>query len=267
MSLGEDAFSEWGWRIPFLVSTLMVGAALFIRWKMKETPLFTTLKKLGKTSTSPLKDSLMNKKNWKLILVALFGVVAGEAVIWYTAQFYALYFLQTVIKIDFVTSSTIMLTSVAIGTPLFIFFGWLSDEIGRKKILMIGFISAAVTLYPIYLGMVYFSNPLNFPALVALVLVQLVYASMAYGPMAALLVELFPAKIRYTSLSVPYHIGNGEFGGFTPLISTTIVKATGNIYAGLAWPISIASLAFIVGMRFLKETKNTKIWEEEKQNR
>lgn len=262
LSLGEKIFGDWGWRIPFLVSTIMVGAALYIRWKMRETPLFSELKEMGKTSKSPLRESLANRKNIKLILIALFGAVAGEGVIWYTAQFYTLYFLQTALKVSFVTSSTVMLISVAIGTPLFVFFGWLSDKIGRKKIIMLGCLLAAVTLYPIYLGLATFANPLNFPALVALIVLLLVYVSMVYGPLAAFLVELFPAKIRYTSLSVPYHIGNGLFGGFTPLIATALVLTTKNMYAGLTWPIAIAILTFVVGMIFLKETKNTKIWEE-----
>jgi MFS family permease len=262
LTLGEQAFSDWGWRIPFLVSTFMVGAALYVRWRMRETPLFSKLKEMGKTSQSPLKDSLTTRRNWRLMLIALFGAVAGEAVIWYTAQFYALYFLQTVLKVSFVTSSTIMLIAVAIGTPFFIFFGWLSDKVGRKKILMLGFLLAAICFYPIYLGIAYFAHPLNFPALVGLVVLQLIFASMAYGPLAAFLVELFPAKIRYTSLSLPYHIANGEFGGFTPLIATSIVKVTGNIFAGLTWPISIAALTFVVGMRYLKETKGVKIWDE-----
>jgi MFS family permease len=262
LSLGEDTFGDWGWRIPFLVSTLMVVAALYIRWKMKETPLFSKLKINGATSKAPLRESLTNKKNIKLILVALFGAVAGEAVIWYTAQFYALYFLQTVLKVSFVTSSSVILTAVAIGIPFFVFFGWLSDKIGRKKIIMSGCLLAAITLYPIYLGITAFANPLNFPALVAMIVLLLVLASMVYGPLAAFLVELFPAKIRYTSLSVPYHLGNGLFGGFTPLIATALVLTTKNMYAGLSWPIAIAILTFVVGMLFLKETKNTKIWEE-----
>ncbi len=262
LTLGEQTFGDWGWRIPFLVSTLMVVAALYVRWKMKETPLFSKLKMKGATSIAPLRESLTNKKNIRLILIALFGAVAGEAVIWYTAQFYTLYFLQTVLKVNFVTSSSVVLIAVAIGMPLFVFFGWLSDRVGRKKIMMLGCLLAVLTIYPIYLGLATFANPLNFPALVALIVLLLVYASMVYGPLAALLVELFPAKIRYTSLSVPYHLANGLFGGFTPLIATALVLSTKNIYAGLSWPISIATLTIVVGMIFLKETKNTKIWDE-----
>lgn len=262
LTLGEQEFGEWGWRIPFLLSTLMVGAALYVRWRMKETPIFAELKDKGMTSKSPLRDSLVDRKNLKLILIALFGAVAGEAVVWYTAQFYTFYFLQTILKVNFVTSSTIMLIAVAIGTPFFVFFGWLSDRVGRKKIIMLGVILAAIAMYPIYLELSFFANPLNFPVLVGLVVLLVIFSTMAYGPLAALLVELFPAKIRYTSISVPYHIANGEFGGFTPLIATSIVIATGSKFAGLSWPIAIAAITFLVGMIYLKETKDVKIWKE-----
>lgn len=264
ITLGEHEFGDWGWRIPFIVSILMVGAALYIRWRMKETPLFSAVKEMGKASKTPLRDSFTNKKNIKLILIALFGAVTGEAVIWYTSQFYTLYFLQTVLKVGFVTSSSIMLIAVAIGTPFFVFFGWLSDKVGRKKIITLGCLLGATTLYPIYVGIATFANPLNFPALVALVVLLMIYTSMVYGPLAAFLVELFPAKIRYTSLSVPYHIGNGLFGGFTPLIATALVLTTKNMYAGLSWPIAVAALTFVVGIVVLKETKHIKIWDETK---
>jgi MFS family permease len=260
--LGETAFNDWGWRIPFLLSIVMVGAALYIRWKMKETPIFAGLKEKGKTSRSPLKDSLTSKKNWKLMLLALFGAVAGQAVVWYTGQFYALYFLQSVLRVDFVASNTILLIAIAMGTPFFIFFGWLSDKVGRKKILMLGCLVAAATLYPIYVGITTFASPLNFPALVVLVFLLILLVTAVYGPIAAFLVELFPAKIRYTSLSLPYHIGNGILGGLTPLIATSVALVTGNMYAGLSWPIAIAALTFIIGMRYLKETKDVKIWDE-----
>jgi MFS family permease len=266
MTLGENAFGDWGWRIPFIVSILMIGAALFIRWRMKETPLFSAVKEMGKASKAPLRESFTNRKNVKLILIALFGAVTGEAVIWYTSQFYTLYFLQTVLKVGFVTSSSIMLIAVTIATPFFVFFGWLSDKVGRKKIVLLGCLLGAVTLYPIYLGITTFANPLNFPALVALVVLLMIYTCMVYGPLAAFLVELFPAKIRYTSLSVPYHIGNGLFGGFTPLIATALVLATKNMYAGLSWPIAIAALTFGIGMVALRETKHTKIWDETKKD-
>jgi MFS family permease len=195
--LGETAFNDWGWRIPFLLSIVMVGAALYIRWKMKETPIFASLKEKGKTSRSPLKDSLTSKRNWKLMLLALFGAVAGQAVVWYTGQFYALYFLQSVLRVDFVASNTILLIAIAMGAPFFIFFGWLSDKIGRKKILMLGCLVAAVTLYPIYVGITTFASPLNFPALVVLVFLLILLVTAVYGPIAAFLVELFPAKILH----------------------------------------------------------------------
>lgn len=262
INLGEEAFAQWGWRIPFLLSIVMVAASVYVRWRMKETPLFSELRQKGMTSKAPLRESFADKKNLRLILIALFGAVAGESVVWYTAQFYTLYFLQTSLKINFVTSNTIILTAVAIGAPLFVFFGWLSDKIGRKKIIMLGLILAVTTFYPIYQAIAMFSNPVNFPVIVGLVVLLLVYSSMVYGPLAALLVELFPAKIRYTSLSFPYHIANGLFGGFTPLIAATLLLTTKNIYAGLAWPIAIALLTFCVGMIFLKETKDVKIWKE-----
>ena len=262
LGFGDAAFRGGGWRVPFLMSFLLVAIALYIRWRMRETPLFSRLKQAGLTSTSPLKDSLGNKRNWKLIAVVLFGGTAGQAVVWYTGQFYAQVFLGSILKLDFVTVTEVIAIALLLGTPFFILFGWLSDRIGRKPIIMTGCLLAAITYYPIYSAMAAFSKPVNVPVLVALVFLQVVYVTMVYGPIAAFLVESFPAKIRYTSLSLPYHLGNGEFGGATPLIATAIVAATGNIYAGLAWPILIALMTFVVGMLFVKETKDVKIWDE-----
>ncbi len=262
LSVGDVAFKSWGWRIPFLASALLLAVSLYIRLKLKESPLFSKLKDAGKTSKAPIKDSLGNKRNWKLILLALFGATAGQAVVWYTGQFYALFFLQTALKVDYVTSYIIIAVALALGTPFFIVFGKLSDKIGRKKIMMAGCLIAAITYVPIYMGMSKFANPLNPVALTALVFIQVIYVTMVYGPIAAFLVELFPAKIRYTSMSLPYHLGNGEFGGFTPLIALAIVAATGNIYAGLAYPIAIALMTFVIGTRFLPETNHVRIWDE-----
>ena len=236
--------------------------SLYIRLSLQETPLFTRLKSMGKTSTSPTRDSLGNKRNWKLILLALFGATAGQGVVWYTGQFYALFFLETVLKVDLNLSSIIVVIALALATPFFIFFGWLSDKIGRKRIILAGNLLAVLTYYPIYVGMHAFSNPPNVPILTALVWVQVIYVTMVYGPIAAFLVEFFPAKIRYTSLSVPYHLGNGEFGGFLPLIASAIVIGTGNIYAGLSYPIAVSLITLIVGALFLKETRHVKIWDE-----
>jgi MFS family permease len=214
------------------------------------------------SSTTPLKDSLGNRRNWKLIAIVLFGGTAGQAVVWYTGQFYAQVFLGSILKIDFVTVTEIVAIALILGTPFFIFFGWLSDRIGRKPIIMAGCLLAAVTYYPIYAAMAANAKPVNVPVLVLLVFLQVIYVTMVYGPIAAFLVEVFPARIRYTSLSLPYHLGNGEFGGLTPLLATSIVAATGNIYAGLAWPIIVALMTFVVGMLFVKETKDVKIWDE-----
>jgi len=262
VSLGDVAFEQWGWRVPFLVSALLLAVSFYIRLKLRESPLFSKLKDAGKTSKAPIKESLGNKRNWKLILLALFGATAGQAVVWYTGQFYALYFLQRTLKIDYVISYIIIAVALLIGTPFFIVFGKLSDTFGRKKIMMAGCLLAALTYVPIYMGMSKFANPLNPVMLTVLVLIQVIYVTMVYGPIAAFLVELFPAKIRYTSMSLPYHLGNGEFGGFTPLIASAIVAATGNIYAGLTYPIAIALLTFIVGSLYLPETNHVRIWDE-----
>jgi len=262
VGVGDEAFKEWGWRVPFLLSALLVALSFYIRIKMRESPLFSKLKDAGKTSKAPLKDSFGNKRNWKLILLALFGATAGQAVVWYTGQFYALFFMQKVLSIDYVTSYIIVAIALALGTPFFIIFGKLSDKIGRKKIMLAGCLIAALTYVPIYMAMHHFANPINHTMLTLLVFVQVIYVTMVYGPIAAFLVELFPAKIRYTSMSLPYHLGNGEFGGFTPLIATAIVAATGNIYAGLAYPIAIALMTFIIGALYLPETNHIRIWDE-----
>ncbi len=259
-NMSKTDFETWGWRIPFLLSIVLVAMSLYIRLKLKESPLFAKLKQEGKTSSAPLRDSLGSKTNWRVILLVLFGAAAGQAVVWYTSQFYALFFLQNVLKVDFVVANVVVAIALALGTPFFLVFGALSDRIGRKKIMMAGNLIAALAYYPIYQAMK--ANASNAVALTALVFVQVIFVTMVYGPIAAFLVEAFPAKIRYTSLSLPYHIGNGWFGGFTPLIATAVVKATGNIYAGLWYPIIVASLTFVVGSLFLRESKDVRIWDE-----
>jgi MFS family permease len=259
-SMSDADFKAFGWRIPFLLSFALLAMSLYIRLRLRESPLFARLKDQGKTSKAPLKESFGSRRNWRLILLALFGATAGQAVVWYTGQFYALFFLQTVLKVDYVTAYLIVAVALVIGTPFFLFFGSLSDRIGRKKIMMAGCLIAAITYVPIYMGMNAFKgNPV---VLTALVLIQVIYVTMVYGPIAAFLVELFPAKIRYTSMSLPYHLGNGEFGGFTPLIATSIVAATGNIYAGLSYPIIVALMTFVIGTFFLPETNHVRIWDE-----
>ncbi|MGH2735842.1 MAG: MFS transporter, partial [Actinomycetota bacterium] len=259
--VGVENFEAWGWRIPFLLSSVLVAIALYIRLSLRETPLFSRLKSEKKTSTSPIKDSFRNNA-WRLMLVALLGATAGQAVVWYTGQFYPLFFLQNQLEIDLVTSSVIVGIAIIFATPFFLLFGWLSDRIGRKPIILGGCLIAAITYIPIYQAMIAVSDPLNGVAMTGLIFVQIVYVTAVYGPIAAFLVELFPTNVRYTSLSLPYHIGNGWFGGLTPLIAASIVAATGNPLAGLAFPIAIALMTFVVGMFLIKETKDVKIWDD-----
>lgn len=272
LSAGEDAFKLWGWRIPFLLSVVLVIFSYIIRSKMQESPIFLKMKASGKGSTTPLRDSFMVPENRKLVILSLLGATAGQGVVWYTGQFYALYYLQTVLKVNFVLANQIIAIALVFGTPFFVFFGWLSDRIGRKRIMMTGLLIAALTYIPIYHAMVAASgfdpaqpalgspNP-NVAALVALIFVQVLYVTMVYGPIAAFLVELFPTRIRYTSMSLPYHIGNGVFGGLVPLIGTWAVANTGNIYAGLYYPMGVAVLTLLVGALWLPETQHHKLEE------
>ena len=261
-AVGEEAFKQWGWRIPFLLSVLLVAMSYYVRVRLKESPLFTKLKASGNTSKAPIRESFGTWSSWKIFLLVLFGATAGQAVVWYTGQFYALFFLQTVLKVPLATAYKIVAVALLIGAPLFIFWGAMSDRLGRKKIMMAGNLLAALSYYPIYKAMYAYSSPVNVVMLTLLVLVQVVFVTMVYGPIAAFLVEAFPARIRYTSMSLPYHFGNGWFGGFLPLISTALVARTGNIYAGLVYPISVALLTFIVGTLFLKESHTYRIWDE-----
>ncbi len=267
--LGESAFKAYGWRLPFLLSFLLLAVSLYIRVRMRESPIFARLKRAGKASLNPLKESFTNPVNLRYVALALFGATAGQGVVWYTGQFYALTFLQSALKIDWQTAYILVSTALAITTPLFIFFGWLSDRVGRKRIMLAGCALAAITYVPIYMAMKRFSLPgqVNHVALVALLVVQMVYVCMVYGPIAAFLVELFPTKIRYTSMSLPYHLGNGWFGGFLPLIALAVttsatVKArlgANAIYAGLAYPILVCVITLLVGGLFIRETKDHKI--------
>jgi MFS family permease len=294
-AFGADSFTA-GWRIPFIISILLVGMSLYIRLKMKESPIFEKLKSSGMTSAQPIYDAFASPANRKRVLITLFGATAGQGVVWYTGQFYALFYMQTILKIERVQASIIIAIAIILAIPLFIFFGSLSDKIGRKKIMMAGCLLAVLTYFPIYKGMVYFAgssvvaiqsapDPItqepklspvsitsegiatpvnaapnaNSPMLVLLIFIQLIWVTMVYAPIAAYLVEAFPAKIRYTSMSLPYHMGNGVFGGLLPTIGLLACAWTGNIYAGLIYPIIIASITFIVGMLYLPETRGNKI--------
>src|SRR5436305_740588 len=298
-SMSKNSFAAWGWRLPFIVSIFLVAVSLYVRLRMKESPIFQHLKTTGMTSAQPLKEAFTKWPNLKRVLVSLFGATAGQGVVWYAGQFYALFYMQTILKVNPKTANIIIAVALLIGMPLFTVFGALSDRVGRKWIMMAGCLLAVLTYYPIYHAMERAAGnnivsikstkakatgattltPMtqdatgalvpakeapdpNKKMLVLLVLIQVVYVCMVYGPIAAYLVEAFPAKIRYTSLSLPYHIGNGVFGGMVPLIGLWSCAATGNMYAGLYYPMIIASITFVVGSLLLKETHGTRIWDE-----
>lgn len=306
--LPKASFDAWGWRVPFLISIFLVGVSLFIRLRMKESPIFQHIKSAGMTSAKPLTEAFTQWDNLKRVLISLFGATAGQGVVWYTGQFYALFYLSTILKVNAQAADHIVAVALVLSMPFFILFGALSDRIGRKKIMMAGCLLAAISYIPIYHAMRDVAGSkvvtvastknavtgaikltpqteiagVNVPAkevlahasfgelmsdpvawkLIALIFIQVIFVTMVYGPIAAYLVEAFPAKIRYTALSLPYHIGNGVFGGLLPLIGLIVVAKTGNIFAGLYYPIIVASITFIVGCILLPETRHVTIWTE-----
>ncbi len=274
LSMSAADLQAYGWRIPFLLSIFLVAISLYIRWRLRETPLFARLKESGRSSTRPLKDSLGSWRSWKVILTVLFGATAGQAVVWYAGQFYALTVLQSQLHVGLVEANTIVAIALLLATPFFIVFGWLSDRIGRKKIIMAGLALALITYVPLYYIMSLAVTPppagspantpatANIPVLTIVVFLQVLYVTMVYGPIAAFLVETFPAKIRYTSLSLPYHLGNGWFGGLLPLICTAIYASSHSIYLPLIYPGAVALISLIVGGLFLKESHHVRIWDE-----
>lgn len=318
-SMTPDDFGAWGWRIPFLLSAVLVAISVYIRLRMQESPLFAKIKQEGKISANPIKESFGKKANLRIVLLALFGATAGQGVVWYTGQFYALSFIQNTCKVELSQSYVIIATALAITTPLFIFFGWWSDKVGRKFIMMAGMLIAALAYRPVY-RMIYDTADVSlktemvtsrsivsstdftengdavkttttrlvyndgtaavetskvttpkaggevttapttraltlgtpgFWMLVGLVVFQVALVTMVYGPIAAFLVELFPTRIRYTSMSLPYHIGNGVFGGLTPFIATSLAATNTDPLVGLWYPIIVASVTFVIGMVFL----------------
>jgi predicted MFS family arabinose efflux permease len=360
--IGEDAFKDWGWRVPFLVSILLLGVSLWIRLKLSESPAFKRMKAEGKGSTTPLKDSFGKWPNLKLVLLALFGLAAGQAVVWYTGQFYALFFLEKTLKVDPALANVLIAIALALATPFFVFWGWLSDKVGRKPIILIGCLLAALTYFPLFHALTGAANPqlaaatasapvtvvadpadcafqfdpvgktvfdsscdvaktylakagvtyetvaapagtvaevrigdtilpglsdpagkkdwetrlgdaltaagypakadsalVNKPLVVGILFLLVFYVTMVYGPIAAALVEMFPTKVRYTSMSLPYHIGNGWFGGFLPTTAFAMVAATGNIYYGLWYPIVVALLTVVVGGLLIRDRKDVDI--------
>lgn len=263
-AMPSAAFEAWGWRIPFLLSIVLVTVSYLVRRRLQESPLFAALKAQGKTSSAPIRESYGSAERWKVFFIVLFGAAAGQAVVWYTGQFYALLFVQTTLKITPNLAYFIVAGALAVGTPFFLVFGALSDRIGRKKVMLAGNLLAALTYYPIYRAMTYFAQPDHFSpfAISALVFVQVIYVTMVYGPIAAFLVESFPARIRYTSMSLPYHFANGWFGGWLPFIATALVARTKNIYAGLWFPIAVALLTVVIGAFFVTENRHHQLWDE-----
>lgn len=278
-ALSPDDFSAWGWRIPFLVSVVLLAVSYYIRKRMEESPVFREMKTQGKTSRNPLKESFGNWANLKWVLIALFGATAGQGVVWYTGQFYAMNFCIKTLNIDSAQIQWLLIVVLLLATPLFIVFASLSDRIGRKWIMLSGMLLAALLYLPLYKGMAKQVElhqqehlvttepapgakipPVKLPveklAIIGLfIFIQVVFVTMAYGPIAAFLVELFPPQIRYTSLSLPYHIGNGVFGGLTPLIAESLVLKTGNMFAGLYYPIGVALLTVVIGAVLVREKR------------
>ena len=298
-SMSKEDFSNWGWRIPFLASIILVSISLYIRLKMKESPIFTEIKSAGMTSAQPLKEAFTKWVNLKRVLISLFGATAGQGVVWYTGQFYALFYIQTILKVPTKTANIIVAIALLCAMPFFTVFGALSDRIGRKWLMLAACLLAVVSYFPIYHAMQQAAGNnvvsvksarnkvtgaisltalttdatgaqvpapeaagVNQPMMIGLVFLQVILVTMIYGPIAAYLVEAFPAKIRYTSLSLPYHIGNGVFGGLLPLIGLSLCARYGNIYAGLYYPVIVAGVTFVVGSLLLRETHGVKIWDE-----
>lgn len=299
-SMSVTAFNDWGWRIPFLLSVVLVSLSFYIRLRMKESPIFSAIKRAGKTSRNPLKEAFSGWSNIRQVLITLFGATAAQGVLAYSAEFYSLFYLQTILKVNQQSASIIVAVALLLSVPTLIVFAALSDRVGRKWMMMAACLLGIVTWFPIYKGMQRAAGnnvisvgstknrvtgaitlspmtkdlltsqivPANeaphpdIPSLILLVYAQLFVFTMIYAPLAAYLVEAFPARIRYTSLSLPYHIGNGIFGGLLPVIGLSLCAATGNIYAGLYYPLAICAITLVVGSVFLKETHATRIWDE-----
>ncbi|HXG15885.1 MAG TPA: MFS transporter [Calidithermus sp.] len=260
--LGNEAFNAWGWRIPFLISLLLVAIAIYIRLSLQETPVFQEIKARGRLVRNPWREAFLSA-NIKYVLIASV-VVLGQGCVWYSGQFWALYFLQTVKKLDVLTSSTIVGVALLIATPTLIFWGWLSDKVGRKPIILGGMLLASLTYYPLYRALGAAADPanINWVASIVIVAVLVNYVGMTYGPIAAFLAEFFPGRIRYTSVSVPYHIGNGWGGGLVPIITTAAYLNTGSLGWALAYPIGLPLLMFLIAVFTMPETRKHSIWEE-----
>jgi MFS family permease len=261
LGLGDAAFSDWAWRVPFWISAALAGLAVYIRLTFEESPLFERLKRQGKAAANPAKESFSGRKNWKSILLIVFGATAPEGVVWYTGQFYALFYLSTVLKLPYGTVYILMIAALTCAAPFFVVFGALSDKIGRRNIMTLGFLLAALSYWPVFGWMADLKdNPLM---LGMLIFYLVILVTMVYGPIAAFLVELFPARIRYTSMSLPYQIGNGMFGGLVPVAGAALAATLGGPLYALLYPIGIALLGVIVSLVGLRpRTNDVRIWDE-----
>jgi MFS family permease len=261
---GEAVFNDWAWRIPFLFSFLLVFVTMYMRANFEESPVYAEIKAKGATSKNPWREAFLNPQNLKYVVIATI-VVLGEGVVWYSSQFWALFYLQTVSKVDTLTSSLIVGLGLVIGTPTLILFGWLSDIIGRKPVILGGFLLAAVTYYPLYawLGAVTQPGHINIPIAVLIVAILVAYVGMVYGPIGAFLAEFFPSRIRYTSVSMPYMIGNGWGGGLVPFITTAAYSATGSLAYALIYPIAVPAVCFVLSLFLMPETRQMSIWDED----
>src|SRR6266852_5167679 len=267
--LGDEAFTEWGWRIPFIISFLLVAIAIYIRLSLQETPIFQEIKAKGQTASNPWREAFLSR-NIKYVLIASV-VVLGQGCVWYSGQFWALYFLQKVKKIDLLTSSYIVGLALLIATPTLIFWGWLSDKIGRKPIILGGMLLASLTYYPLYSALGNYADPkagINYTMSILIVVILVNYVGMTYGPIGAFLAEFFPGRIRYTSVSVPYHIGNGWGGGLVPIITTAayasaVQSGSSNpLLWALVYPIALPAIMFLLAIFLMPETRKHSIWEE-----
>ncbi len=263
---GKDAFNAWAWRIPFLFSFILVFVTLYMRANFEESPVYSEIKAKGMTSKNPWREAFLNPLNLKYVVIATI-VVLGEGVVWYSSQFWALFYLQTVSKVDTLTSSYIAGIGLVVGTPSLIFFGWLSDIIGRKPVILGGFFLAAVTYYPLYtwLGTVTQPGAVNMPVAILIVAILVCYVGMVYGPIGAFLAEFFPSRIRYTAVSMPYMIGNGWGGGLVPFITTAAYQATGSLAYALIYPIAVPAVCLVLSLFLMPETRKMSIWEHEGQ--